>query len=88
MLIFLIFVMLAAERRAEMGMARAVGTKRRHLIQLFLSEGMAYNLGAALVGVGLGIGVVARHGAGSWPRSFSALRPLDRLPRLRPQSRS
>ncbi len=57
MLVFLIFVMLAAERRAEMGMARAIGTKRRHLIQEFLFEGYAYNLGAALVGVTLGIGV-------------------------------
>ncbi len=57
MLVFLIFVMLAAERRAEMGMARAIGTKRRHLIQQFLFEGYAYNLGAALVGVALGIGV-------------------------------
>jgi putative ABC transport system permease protein len=54
-LIFLIFVMLAAERRAEMGMARAVGTKRRHLIQQFLFEGYSYDLGAALVGVALGV---------------------------------
>ncbi len=55
MLIFLIFVMLAAERRAEMGMARAVGTRRAHLIQQFLFEGYVYNLGAALVGILLGI---------------------------------
>jgi putative ABC transport system permease protein len=57
MLVFLIFVMLAAERRAEMGMARAIGTKRRHLIQQFLFEGYAYDLGAALLGVALGIAV-------------------------------
>ena len=57
MLIFLIFVMLAAERRSEMGMARAIGTKRRHLIQQFLFEGYVYDLGAALVGVTLGIAV-------------------------------
>ncbi len=57
MLIFLIFVMLAAERRPEMGMARAIGTKRRHLIEQFLFEGYAYDLGAALIGVLLGIGV-------------------------------
>ena len=55
MLIFLIFVMLAAERRAEMGMARAIGTKRRHLIQQFLFEGYVYNLGAALVGIVIGV---------------------------------
>ncbi|HEV2140679.1 MAG TPA: ABC transporter permease, partial [Candidatus Dormibacteraeota bacterium] len=41
LLIFLIFVMLAAERRAEMGMSRAVGLKRRHLTEMFLFEGMA-----------------------------------------------
>ena len=57
LLIFLIFVMLAAERRAEMGMSRAVGLKRRHLTQMFLFEGMAYTIGAGLVGVGLGLAV-------------------------------
>ncbi len=57
MLIFLIFVMLAAERRAEMGMARAVGAKRRHLIQGFVAEGAAYDLLAAGVGAALGVGV-------------------------------
>ena len=55
MLIFLIFVMLAAERRVEMGMVRAVGTKRRHLVQMFLSEGMGYNVLAAAVGCALGV---------------------------------
>ena len=55
LLIFLIFVMLAAERRAEMGMSRAVGLKRRHLTQMFLFEGTAYTLAASLVGVVLGV---------------------------------
>jgi putative ABC transport system permease protein len=59
LLIFLIFVMLAAERRAEMGMSRAVGLKRRHLTQMFLFEGTAYTLAASLVGVVLGVGVGA-----------------------------
>ena len=57
LLIFLIFVMLAAERRAEMGMSRAVGLKRRHLTQMFLFEGFAYTIGAAVVGVAAGVGV-------------------------------
>src|SRR5256885_15042983 len=57
LLIFLIFVMLAAERRAEMGMSRAVGLKRRHLTQMFLFEGLAYTLGASVVGAALGLGV-------------------------------
>lgn len=57
MLIFLTFVMLAAERRSEMGMARAIGMKRSHLTQSFIAEGMAYNVGSAFVGAVLGLGV-------------------------------
>ena len=57
LLIFLIFVMLAAERRSEMGMARAVGMQRLHLTETFLAEGMAYNIGSAAVGALLGLGV-------------------------------
>ena len=59
LLIFLIFVMLAAARKSEMGMARAVGAKRRHLVQMFLFEGTAYSVVAAAIGVGLGLGVSA-----------------------------
>ena len=59
LLIFLIFVMLAAARRSEMGMARAVGAKRGHMVQMFLYEGTAYALIAAAVGVLLGLGVSA-----------------------------
>jgi putative ABC transport system permease protein len=57
LLIFLIFVMLAAERKPEMGMARAVGMKRRQLMEMFLAEGIAYDLVSALVGAALGVGV-------------------------------
>ena len=57
LLIFLIFTMLAAERKSEMGMARAVGTQRRHLVQMFIAEGTAYDLIAAAVGAILGVGV-------------------------------
>ncbi|MBM3139823.1 MAG: FtsX-like permease family protein [Chloroflexi bacterium] len=57
LLIFLIFVMLAAERRSEMGMARAIGMNRLHLTQTFVAEGMAYNIGSALVGALLGLAV-------------------------------
>jgi putative ABC transport system permease protein len=53
-LIFLIFVMLAAERKSEMGMTRAVGGQRRHLVEMFTFEGTAYDLAAAAVGVALG----------------------------------
>ena len=57
MLIFLIFVMLAAERRGELGIARAVGTRRGHLVQLYMFEGLAYDLIAAAVGALLGVAV-------------------------------
>jgi putative ABC transport system permease protein len=56
LLIFMIFVMLAAERKTEMGMARAVGARRGNLIQMFVSEGMAYNVMAGAVGAALGVG--------------------------------
>ena len=54
LLIFLIFVMLAAERRGELGIARAIGTRRGHLVQMFTFEGAAYDVVAAAVGAILG----------------------------------
>lgn len=54
LLVFLIFVMLAAERRSELGIARAIGTRRSHLVQMFVFEGLAYDLAAAFVGALLG----------------------------------
>jgi putative ABC transport system permease protein len=57
LLVFLILVMLAAERRTEMGMSRAVGMRRMQLIQSFMAEGMAYSLASAALGVALGIAV-------------------------------
>ena len=60
LLIFLIFVLLAAERRAEMGMARAIGVQRRHLVLMYLFEGTVYDLISSLIGllIGLGIGAI------------------------------
>jgi putative ABC transport system permease protein len=55
LLIFLVFVMLAAARTTEMGIIRAVGTKRRHLVQMFAYEGIVYSIGAALLGTVLGL---------------------------------
>jgi putative ABC transport system permease protein len=55
LLVFLIFVMLSAERRGEMGIARAVGTRRGHLVQMFVYEGLAYDVLAAAVGALLGV---------------------------------
>ena len=59
LLIFLIFIMLASARRPEMGMARAIGAKRDHLVKMFTFEGTAYALVSAAVGVGLGLAVSA-----------------------------
>jgi putative ABC transport system permease protein len=56
LLIVLIFTMLAAERRPEMGMERAVGAQRRQLIQQFIAEGAGYTLVSGLVGTALGVG--------------------------------
>ncbi|MGH9212413.1 MAG: ABC transporter permease [Acidimicrobiales bacterium] len=52
-----LFVMLAEERKAELGMLRAVGMKRNHLVRLFALEGMLYSLVAAAAGALVGIGV-------------------------------
>ena len=57
LLIFLVFVLLAAARSTELGMARAVGLKRRDLIQLFTYEGTVYSFLAAIVGTLLGVGL-------------------------------
>ena len=55
LLIFLIFVMLAAERRRELGIARAIGMQRGHLVQMFVTEGLLYDLAASFLGLGLGL---------------------------------
>ncbi|HEX8860275.1 MAG TPA: FtsX-like permease family protein [Actinomycetes bacterium] len=52
-----IFVMLAEERKSELGMLRAVGMKRGRLVRSFMIEGTVYALVASLAGILLGIGV-------------------------------
>jgi putative ABC transport system permease protein len=54
-LIVNIFVMLAEERKSEMGMSRAVGMKRKHLIRMFLFEGTIYVFISSAVGAFLGL---------------------------------
>ena len=88
LLIFLIFVMLAAARRSELGMARAVGAKRWHLVQMFVFEGTAYSLVSGVVGVGLGllasaliVGIInqifAGGGAGGGTEDFQLTRHFE-----------
>src|SRR5829696_9133124 len=57
LLIFLIFVMLAAERKHELGIARAVGMRRGHLMRMFAFEGALYALIASALGSVAGVGV-------------------------------
>ena len=83
LLIFLIFVMLSAERRAELGIARAVGTRREHVVQMFVFEGLAYDLGAAAVGAALGVAIVLRDGLRAGER-VRLERARDRARRRRP----
>src|SRR5215207_8076096 len=56
LLIFLIFVMLAAERKTELGMARAVGMQRSNLVRNFAFEGALYALAASAIGSVAGVG--------------------------------
>ncbi|HUR48511.1 MAG TPA: FtsX-like permease family protein [Acidimicrobiales bacterium] len=52
-----IFVMLAQERKTELGMLRAVGLRRAGLIGAFHLEGWMYAVVSSLVGVAFGIGL-------------------------------
>ena len=56
LLIFLVFVMLATERRSDSA-PRRDGTRRGHLVQTFTFEGAAYDLIAALMGALFGAAV-------------------------------
>jgi len=68
MLIINIFVMLAEERKPEMGISRAIGMKRADLTQTFLFEGTVYALIASAVGTFVGLII-----AGIMMAAFSAI---------------
>ena len=57
MLVVLIFVMLAAERRTELGVLRALGARQGRVAATLLYEGLFYDLVAAAVGVLVGVAV-------------------------------
>src|SRR5213595_1813191 len=59
LLIVNIFVMLAEERKGEMGVARALGMRRKNLVQSFVSEGLLYALLSSVVGTFAGLLVAA-----------------------------
>jgi putative ABC transport system permease protein len=62
---------LLAERSVELGVARALGARTRTLIVQVALESLLVSIGAALVGVGLGLGVCA---------ALARLVPADLLP--------
>lgn len=71
-----IFVMLAQERKSEMGMLRAVGLRRASLVGSFALEGWCYSLVSAAAGAMVGIGL-GRVIAGVATSIFSGDAPLD-----------
>lgn len=58
-LIVNIFVMMAEERKPEMGISRAIGMQRGHLTQTFMIEGVVYALAASVVGAFVGLIIAA-----------------------------
>src|SRR5258707_11434648 len=55
----LLSLLLAAERRMELAMCRAIGLQRHHLMYALLIEGWSYGVIAGFFGVGLGIAALA-----------------------------
>jgi putative ABC transport system permease protein len=84
LLIFLIFSVLAAERKSELGMSRAVGLQRGDLVRQFVTEGLGYNLIAAGFGAALGVlaAVVLANAIGGLLGGGS----IDLSPRVSPRS--
>jgi putative ABC transport system permease protein len=52
-----LFVMLAEERKKELGLMRAVGVRRGHLSRAFQIEGALYTLAASVLGAVAGVGL-------------------------------
>lgn len=74
LLIVNIFVMLAEERKGEMGVSRALGMRRRNLVQSYVAEGLLYALLSAAVGSLVGLLLA---GAILW--AFQAIFPASFL---------
>jgi putative ABC transport system permease protein len=55
LLLMNIFVMLGEERKSQLGVLRASGLKRSHLVAAFSLEGSVYALAAAVMGIGVGV---------------------------------
>ncbi|HET7092652.1 MAG TPA: ABC transporter permease, partial [Thermomicrobiales bacterium] len=83
LLIVLIFTLLAAERRPEIGMARAVGAQRSQIMQQFLAEGAGYAVLSGLAGALLGL-FAAWGIAAAMQRSLGPAAPIE--PAVSPRS--
>ena len=93
LLIFLIFVMLAAERRGELGIARAVGTRRGHLVADVPLRGRRLRPrsrppSASLLGIAVAYGMVLVMASafardGGLARSRYSVKPASVVARLR-----
>ena len=59
LLIVNIYVMLAEERKGELGILRAVALKRSGLVRVFTYEGFAYSFIASILGAVAGLGIAA-----------------------------
>ncbi len=59
LLVVNLFVMLAAERKVDLGTMRAIGVQRSHTRRAFSIEGLIYGLVATILGLGVGYGVAA-----------------------------
>ena len=57
LLLINLIVMLAEERKVELGVLRAVGLKRRHLVRSFSLEGSLYAAAAAVLGAAVAVGI-------------------------------
>ncbi|HET7310639.1 MAG TPA: FtsX-like permease family protein [Mycobacteriales bacterium] len=79
LLLMNIFVMLGEERKSQLGMLRAAGLKRSHLVAAFSLEGAVYAAAAAFLGIGLGVALgrgvayVAARIFGTWSQDGSGL---------------
>ena len=73
LLIVNIFVMLAEERKGEMGVARALGMRRKNLVQSFVAEGLLYALLSSVIGTFTGLlvaGIILYGFAQIFPTGF------------------
>ncbi len=73
------FTAMANERRREVGILRAIGAKRSHIVTLFLSEAGIISLLGGVLGVGLGLLVV--HYLGD---NIHLISSLDATPTISP----